>query len=279
MRSWLLVAGLAVAALYSPVHAGAAAPIDNGKALFQQDCASCHSIGGGVRVGPDLKDVTKGSSTAWVQAFIVAPDKVIASGDARATALVKQFHGIKMPNLGLSSDQAAAIVAYLDSQSGAAPTSPSPAGQSAPKGNADAGKNDFTGATQLANGGPSCLSCHSIAGIGSLGGGTLGPDLTGAYKKYGGEAGIASVLTGLPFRTMKPLFADHPLTAREQANLAAFLRVASSEQRPSDSLWTLVLFGLAVAAFCLALAFVIWPRRYLVVRRRIAPTYTPTRKG
>jgi mono/diheme cytochrome c family protein len=257
----------------------AATPADDGKVLFEKDCSSCHSIGKGVLVGPDLKDVTSKSSADWVQAFITDPGKVIASGDARAKDLVAQFKGFEMPKLGLSAEQAAAIVAYLESQSGSAVTTKTPAAAPAAKGDAGAGKNDFTGANQLDNGGPPCLSCHTIAGIGALGGGTMGPDLTGAYKKYGGSTGIASVLTALPFKTMKPIFDGHPLTSTEQANLAAFLQAASSEQRPSDSVWKLVLLGLAVAVGCLALAFAIWPRRRLVVRKNLVPPSTPIRRA
>ena len=275
-----------VAAFVSVSLSAAASPASDGKVLFEKDCTSCHSIGGGVKVGPDLKGVTSSVGAAWVQAFIAGPDKVIASGDARATALVKQFNGIKMPNMGLSSTQVASIVAYLDSQSGPAPagttpTSTTPAAtQPAPTGSADAGKNDFTGATQLANGGAPCLSCHSIAGIGSLGGGALGPDLTGAYEKYGGASGVASVLAGLPFKTMTPIFAGHPLTAREQADLAAFLKAASTNhQRTSHAVLKLTLFGVLVAALCLGLAFVIWPRRRLVVRKRLVPPSTPFRRA
>lgn len=282
----VLVATLVVAALCAPSRAVAAGPADDGKALFEKNCTSCHTIGGGVRVGPDLKGVTKQVDPEWVRRFIAAPDKMIAAGDPRATALVKQFNGIAMPNLGLAAGQVAAIVAYLEAQGGAAPAVPAGGATGGTKGkgtaaqpvrsNAEEGKNLFTGSIQLANGGPPCLSCHAIAGIGTLGGGALGPDLTGAYTKYGGDRGVASVLTALPFPTMKPIFAGHGLTQREQANLLAFLRAASNGQRPGNAVWRLVLLGVAVAVFGLALALVIWPRRRLVVRRRIAPTYTPT---
>lgn len=276
----VLLAALAVVALGGLARAAGPGQADEGKTLFQTNCASCHSIGGGALVGPDLKGVSGKSSPAWVQAFIEAPDKVIASGDPRAIALLKQFKNVKMPNLGMTAAQAAALVAYIDSRSGAAPAAPGTTTTTgAAKGDPAAGKNEFTGDTRLANGGPPCLSCHSIAGTGSLGGGALGPDLTGAYAKYGGAKGVPAVLASLPFPTMKPIFDARPLTAAEQANLAAFLADASSEQRPADAVWKLVALGLVVAAALLGLAFVLWPRRRLVVRRRIAPTYTPTRKG
>jgi len=136
----------------------------------------------------------------------------------------------------------------------------------------------FTGSTQLADGGPACISCHAIAGAGSLGGGQVGPDLTAAYEKYGGAAGVGPMLAALPFPTMTPIYSDHPLTAQEQANLAAFLESTTGKSPAGDSPWVLVGVGAGVAAAFLLLAFAIWPRRRLSVRRGIAPTPTLTRR-
>ena len=47
-------------------------------------------------------------------------------------------------------------------------------------GNAAVGKLLFTGEQSFASGAPPCMSCHS-AGVGVLGGGALGPDLTKTY--------------------------------------------------------------------------------------------------
>ena len=59
------------------------------------------------------------------------------------------------------------------------------AGEVAGSGNDEAGKKLFTGETSFANGGPACMSCHN-AGVGTLGGGSLGPDLTKVWatKSY-----------------------------------------------------------------------------------------------
>ena len=50
-------------------------------------------------------------------------------------------------------------------------------GRSAPavQGNAETGKDLFTGVVRFQNGGPPCMACHSTGGIGALGGGSLGP--------------------------------------------------------------------------------------------------------
>lgn len=111
-------------------QAGAAAGADTaaaGKALFEQRCTACHTIGGGVRVGPDLAGVTQRVSEDWLVRFIMEPDKVIASKDPTAMALVKQFNQIQMPNLGVTQDEVHAIIAHLRSAAATAPAEPAPA--------------------------------------------------------------------------------------------------------------------------------------------------------
>ncbi len=244
------------------------ASADSGQALFQQKCAACHTIGQGDRVGPDLKGVAARRDPAFLARFISVPDKVLAAGDAIATRLLKKYK-VPMPNLGLTDAEVGALVAYLQAQAAGAPKQkPAEAAPpSLPPGDPARGKNLFTGATQFAKGGAPCLSCHTIAGIGALGGGALGPDLTRAYTKYGGGAGISSILATLPFPTMRPIFGGHPLTAAEQADLGAFLKQASGAERPGSAVWRLLLLGAGGAAALLALALVAWPRRALAVRR------------
>lgn len=109
---------------------GASAATDSaaaGKALFEQRCTACHTIGGGVRVGPDLAGVTQRVSEDWLVRFIMTPDKVIAAKDPTAMALVKQFNQIQMPNLGVTQDEARAIIAHLRSAAATAPAEPAPA--------------------------------------------------------------------------------------------------------------------------------------------------------
>jgi mono/diheme cytochrome c family protein len=274
MRGAVGVAVLAALACSGLALAAIGGPADQGKALFKQNCSSCHTVGGGDGVGPDLKGVVDLAGESAVRAFITDPTKAIAAGDPRIAALVTKFHGLKMPSLGLSAAQIDALVAYLKGQGGgAAPPATTTTAQPA-TGNAAAGKKLFTGATQLAHGGPACLSCHSIAGGGSLGGGRVGPDLTKAATKYGGAKGLTSVLASIPFPKMVPLYRDHALTRSEEGDLAAFLATTPGKQRSDGSAWLIAALGVGVTAAALALMLVIWPRRRLVVRRRIVPSST-----
>ncbi len=133
-------------------------------------------------------------------------------------------------------------------------------------GDATVGRTLFEGGARMDNGGPPCLGCHSVAGIGALGGGLLGPDLTGAFDKFG-EAGLASILATTPFATMNPIFAGRPLTADEQADLLAFLEGVAVTEREASSIGQLALIGLVGAVILLFGTRYFWSRRVTAVRR------------
>ncbi len=247
----------------------AAQTADQGEAVFSAKCAACHTIGGGTLVGPDLDGVSTRRDTAWLTRWIAEPDLMLEEGDPIAVDMLAEFNDIPMPNLSLTDLEVASLVAYLDAQSGAAPgVDPDPvqpvAGPIQP--NAATGKSLFEGSNRFDNGGPACLACHSIAGIGALGGGALGPDLTGAYGKFG-EAGMASILATTPFETMSPIFDDHPLTDEEQVHLSLFLSQAAVSKRTAASVGQLALLGMAGAAFLLLGMQFLWRRRLREVRR------------
>ena len=79
-------------------------------------CAACHTIGKGVRVGPDLKGVTARRDRDWLIRFLVAPNVMLAKKDPIAMELDAQFQGVRMPNLGLSKTDAADLIAYMKTQ-------------------------------------------------------------------------------------------------------------------------------------------------------------------
>jgi hypothetical protein len=137
---------------------------------------------------------------------------------------------------------------------------------SAQVGDAKAGEAFFTGRIRLANGGPPCISCHSVSGLAFPNGGTMGPDLTGVYSRFGPE-GMAAALDTLFFVTMQPLYDTRPLTPIEQQNLAAFFKqTAQNHPRPGIT----AEFGLISVAGCAGLFVLngfIWKKRLRGVRR------------
>jgi mono/diheme cytochrome c family protein len=276
--SLLTAAAIAAAVVLLAGPVGVGAQGDGGQALFEQSCAGCHTIGGGDGAGPDLEGLTDRRDQEWVEAFVKDPEAVIASGDAYAQELADRFPAA-MPNLGLSDEQIAAIVAYLGfgetTPTDTTPTETTPTETTPlPSGDVDRGKSLFTGSEDIQAGGPACLSCHSIAGVGALGGGQLGPDLTSAADRLGGEAGLASWLAAIPSPTMAPIFASRELTDEERADLAAFIASASSQERDSGQALKLVALSLGVAALIAVLALAIWRKRLAGVRRPLVDRAT-----
>jgi len=236
---------------------------EEGRVIFEAKCASCHTVGGGDGVGPDLIGVAELRDPAWLARWLDEPDVMLAEGDSIATELLEKYNGIPMPNQNLSqADQAEidALLAYL----GIAEAAEIPAEDTQKTelaGSGQAGKDLFTGSTRFTNGGTACIACHDTAALGMPGGGTLGPDLTNVIEQYG-ETGLVSVLANVPFPTMRPIYQNRPLTPQEQADLALFLQGSAGEDAPSR--WgrhvVLSLLAFVVMDIFLGLLF-FWRRR------------------
>ena len=101
-----------------------ARPLDIGRAqfTFESRCASCHTVGGGDRIGPDLNQVTTRRSPAWLARYLKEPEKVLAEGDPTAVLLFSRFPQVRMPNLRLGEEGVAALIGYIDAQGRSAET-------------------------------------------------------------------------------------------------------------------------------------------------------------
>ncbi|GAB1714964.1 MAG: cytochrome c, class I [Nitrobacter sp.] len=258
LASWRLMPLVALAtttAIWAALPTVAnAADAAAGKKLFEEKtCSACHSVGGGDLVGPDLKGVTKERSSEWLHAWISAPDAMIAKKDPIAVELVKKYNGMEMPNLGLNPSEIDNILAFLGSGGGGGASA---AAAPALKGNAEKGKDLFTGNERFANGGPPCMACHSTGGLGAFGGGHLGPDLTEVAKRLGGASGLTAWLGGLPTPTMKAVWSKQPPTPQERADVAAFLAQEGLAVRSASAIWQLAgLTGLGAVILLLIAGF------------------------
>jgi len=261
-----IVALAAIAGLWAalPTAASAAGDAKAGAQLFQQKgCTACHTIGKGDLVGPDLKDVTQQRPRDWLEKWITAPDKVLASKDEYAVNLLHKYHDVQMPSLGLSTSDVDNILAFLASPDAAAASGPAPQPANAPvaKGNPEIGKDLFTGVLRFANGGPPCMACHSVSGIGALGGGQLGPDLTEVVKRYGGASAVDAFVAGTPTPTMKAVWGQRPLSTEDRANVVSFLAQAEVSQRPAQAIWQLAGLAALGVVILLAIAAFNWKHR------------------
>lgn len=242
-------------------------------AFFRQNCTSCHTIGGGRLVGPDLKNVTQRQDRAWLTRFVTQPKAVLDSGDPIALRLKQEVGGAVMPPIpGMTPALAAALLDMIDAESKL------PKSQfiglkltDQPFGPADVerGRRIFTGLVRLTRSGPACVSCHTTRGLGGLGGGRLGPDLTKVYERLGGRQPLASWLQAPATQTMRPVFTRTPLTNEEILAVTAYLESEARTRSGGDgsSRLTFLLLGLGGAAIGLVAADAVWRKRLRGVRR------------
>jgi mono/diheme cytochrome c family protein len=198
--------------------------------FFGQNCAGCHTIGGGALTGPDLKNVTQRRDRAWLVNLLLDPKSVIHSGDPYALELLAKARGIIMPNIfGMTRERADAMLDFIETQSkmdkswfSELPISDRPLTAE----DAARGRETFAGRAPLTNGGPSCMGCHTA---GDVEGGQLGPDLTKVYERVGGRTALTARLWTPVTPTMLPVYQQHPLQDEEVLGLVAYLETTARE--------------------------------------------------
>lgn len=241
-------------------------PSEVTRELFVAKCASCHSVGQGDRVGPDLKGCVQRRGADWVKRMIEAPSGLLSS-DAAARALLAKYNNVRMPDLGLAETQAAALtdlLAYCSDNACALKGKFRPVTEATAR-DVAGGLALFLGTARQKTGGPACISCHSADGAGSLmGGGTLARNLTHSIARLGDE-GLDAALRNPAFPLMNKVYQDRPLSEEEAFALRAFLNQANrttalGDQREQHPLSVALLGTLLCAAALLALNFA-WRRR------------------
>lgn len=243
--------------------------------FFKQNCASCHTIGGGRLTGPDLKDVTRRRDRAWLTNWLQNPQAVAGSGDAYAQQLVADSRGVIMPSVsGMNPAVAATLLDLIDAES-KLPKSRFAGTQvdNRPFTAADValGRRLFTGAQRLRGGGPACMSCHTLRGLSALGGGRLGPDLTLVYERLQGRQGLTAWLGNPASPTMTPVFATKAMQAGEIRALTALFDDAARKGGQADSSTALdfVLLGMGGAVIGMVSLDMVWKKRFRGVRRAL----------
>lgn len=97
------------------------AAISEGSSIFNNNCTVCHAIDAQV-IGPALKGVTERRPLPWLISFISNSQKVISSGDEYAVQLFNEYNKTVMPPFtSLSEEQITSVLAYIQSESNAAP--------------------------------------------------------------------------------------------------------------------------------------------------------------
>jgi mono/diheme cytochrome c family protein len=273
----LIVSGAYVAAAIAVASAQTQIP-SPAATMFEKSCYSCHNIGGGDKKGPDLKGVTSRRTREWLHQYIASPASMNRNGDPAAAALFKKFAPEVMPDQAATPDQIDAVLALIDDLSEKNETFV-PAGAKLARpivpSDIDAGLALFTGKVALNSEGTACISCHNVSGVGRLGGGTLGPDLTAVNTKYK-DPELIGILQNPNFPTMKSVFGTRPLADEEIVQLFAYFQNAKLTQPAAQMNPGIVRLDpwFVVVGFILALLSVwsfslIWRNRLQGVREPI----------
>ena len=265
--------GAAILALFACFLLSSAGQAQEAANTFRQSCMSCHTIGGGKLVGPDLKGVEERKDREWLLGFIVNPGSVLASGDAYALKLKDEAGGVVMPVVvGMTRERAEAILDLIVAESGLEESQFAGldiGDEPFTEVDIDRGRRIFRGDMRLANGGPACLSCHTVEGLGGLGGGRLGPDLTKVYERLQGRKALASWLLAPATQTMQPVYAKASLTNDEIVPLVAYLeneaQIGTADSTTAQV--TFLILGLAGAVLGFVAADSAWRGRLRSVRR------------
>lgn len=110
-----------------PAPVALASEVERGAELFaSRGCAACHSIGAGLRVGPDLAGILERREPEWVVAMITRPDSMLRH-DSIARDLRAEY-GAAMPRLGIQPVEARALLAFVVTGDAAAPAGTEPRG-------------------------------------------------------------------------------------------------------------------------------------------------------
>jgi mono/diheme cytochrome c family protein len=244
-------------------------------AYFKQNCMSCHTVGGGRLTGPDLKDVTQRRDHQWLVNWLQNPKAVLDGGDPYAQKLLQDSRGVVMPTVaGMNPQLAAQLVDLLDAES-KLPRSQFAGVQISDRPftpqDVALGMALFTGERRLANGGPPCISCHTMKGMTGLHGGRLGPDLTLVYERLQGRKGLGAWLSAPASPTMAPVFKTTAISGDEIFALTALFANEAQNRGTDDqtALLNFFLLGLGGAVIGLVSFDRIWKRRLTGVRRQI----------
>lgn len=254
MRARRLAAYSIVVLLHPVIAAGQA-----GRQFYEDRCAMCHSIGGEPAAGPDLKDIASRRDREWLLRFILDPESA-AKTDRDAAALVKQFDNAMPATEGASRAELEAVLDYIAAQSAAGAAAP----PAAITGDPAVGRELYAGRRGLANGAPACTACHRLDDIG---GGALGPDLTGVHRRLGGARGLAAWMGNPPTPVMRAVYRTAPLTTEEAHALAALLADAPARPPAPRRMPAVLGAGAGGAALGLIVFAVAWSRRFRGVRR------------
>ncbi len=165
-------------------EAGGADMVADGEAVFTKNCAACHTVGGGVLVGPDLAGVTTRRDTEFLKNWITDSAAFAATNEEAKT--LSEFSPAQMPPFALDSGDMDALLAYLDSTAETTTETTVAAGpRELSAAELDTAKDIYFNR---------CAGCH-----GTLRAGATGPNIQPENTLEKGTAALETIIThGLP---------------------------------------------------------------------------------
>jgi nitrite reductase (NO-forming) / hydroxylamine reductase len=162
-----------------------AADLEAGQKLFDQKCLSCHTLGEGDRVGPDLAGLHDRREHDWLIRWMKDP-MGMGKTDPIGKELMAKYNNVPMPPQGLSVAEIEQVLAYVKAESDKGPKA---ADDSKPM---ELDGEKFEEAKNIYFN--RCAGCH-----GTLRAGATGPNIQPERTKQIGTKGIEVILTrGMP---------------------------------------------------------------------------------
>lgn len=213
----------------------AAQDLDEARGFFRDNCARCHTIGGGRLTGPDLQNVHLRQQRDWLETFMLDPQARIDGGDPYALELLESARGVVMPQVaGVDMERARSLLDLIEQESALeASEFSTPQVPADPFTDSDRaiGQLLFTGKAPLRSGAPPCSGCHDLAGLPGFGGGRSAPDLSRAWERLGGRSAVADWLQSPAAADTRPgipmAVAHRPMETSEIHPLSAALEAAA----------------------------------------------------
>jgi mono/diheme cytochrome c family protein len=112
MKRAIIISGIYLLTAVIPASA------QDGKEIFNTYCTSCHTIGKGLVVGPDLKGSHKKYKEKWLKKWIKSSQTMVQENDPKAVELFNQFNQIVMPDQPLSDAEISAVISFIKTESG-----------------------------------------------------------------------------------------------------------------------------------------------------------------
>lgn len=187
--------------------------------VWASRCGTCHTVGRGDDVGPDLQGITDRREPDWLISFIQSPTALIEAGDEIAVELFERFGRQKMPDHPYTPEQIEELLAWIEAGGPGDPVPPVRPASSASAEERRLGRLLFQGALPFAAGGAPCAHCHTLE---ETGGASLGGALTDVYDRYR-DVELSHLLGGMASPLMREVYGPRPLTEEEVFCIKAFL--------------------------------------------------------